>query len=133
MIDKGVVDRSLERSIYTTFLASTFRSIRFGINEAHGRGVAIQLNTFLDTGAVTVSSDGTFQINHDRIPSAVETLTSRIMTIQAEGNYKEAQEMLEKLGVVRPEVQIVLDRLTEIPIDIRPIYATAEQLVKESP
>ena len=133
LIDKGVVDRSLERSIYTTFLASTFRSIRFGINEAHGRGVAIQLNTVLDTGAVTVSSDGTFQINHDRIPSAVETLTSRIMTIQAEGNYKEAQEMLEKLGVVRPEVQIVLDRLTEIPIDIRPIYATAEQLVKESP
>ena len=133
LIDKGVVDRSLERSIYTTFLASTFRSIRFGINEAHGRGIAIQLNTFLDTGAVTVSSDGTFQINHDRIPSAVETLTSRIMTIQAEGNYKEAQEMLEKLGVVRPEVQIVLDRLTEIPIDIRPIYATAEQLVKESP
>ena len=133
LIDKGVVDRSLERSIYTTFLASTFRSIRFGINEAHGRGVAIQLNTFLDTGAVTVSSDGTFQINHDRIPSAVETLTSRIMTIQAEGNYKEAQEMLEKLGVVRPEVQVLLDRLTEIPIDIRPIYATAEQLVKELP
>ncbi len=133
LIDKGVVDRSLQRSIYTTFLASTFRSIRFGINEAHGRGIAIQLNTFLDTGAVTVSPDGTFQINHDRIPSAVETLTSRIMTIQAEGNYKEAQEMLEKLGVVRPEVQIVLDRLTEIPIDIRPIYATAEQLVKESP
>ena len=133
LIDKGVVDRSLERSIYTTFLASTFRSIRFGINEAHGRGVAIQLNTFLDTGAVTVSPDGTFQVNHDRIPSAVETLTSRIMTIQAEGNYKEAQEMLEKLGVIRPEVQVMLDRLTNIPIDIRPIYATAEQLVKESP
>ena len=55
------------------------------------------------------------------------------MTIQAEGNYKEAQEMLEKLGVVRPEVQVLLDRLTDIPIDIRPIYATAEQLVKELP
>ncbi len=41
LIDQGVVDRSLERSMYTTFLASTFRSIRFGINEAHGRGVAI--------------------------------------------------------------------------------------------
>ena len=52
LIDRGVIDRSLERSIYTTFLASTFRSIRFGINAAHGRGVAIQLNTFLDAGAV---------------------------------------------------------------------------------
>jgi hypothetical protein len=55
------------------------------------------------------------------------------MTIQAEGNYKEAQEMIEKLAVVRPEVRVLLDRLTEIPIDIRPIYSTAEQLVKALP
>ena len=40
--------------MYTTYLASMFRSIRFGVNEAHGRGVAIQLNYFLDNGGVTV-------------------------------------------------------------------------------
>ena len=128
LIDKGIVDRSLERSIYTTFLASTFRSIRFGINEAHGRGVAIQLNTFLDTGAVTVGNDGTFAVNHGRIRDAVEGLTRRLMTIQAAGDYTEAQRVLDTLGVVRPEVQRVLERLDGIPIDIRPRYTTAEAL-----
>ena len=129
LIDKGVIDHRLERSIYTTFLASTFRSIRFGINEAHGQGVAIQLNTFLDAGAVIVNSDGTFTVNHDRIRSAVEDLTSRLMTIQAEGDYQEAQNILTTLGVVRPDVQRVLDRLTSVPVDIRPQFATAELLL----
>ena len=128
LIDTGVVDRSLERSIYTTFLASTFRSIRFGLNEAHGRGVAIQLNTFLDAGAVTVADDGTFAVDHGRMRDAVEGLTRRLMTIQAEGNYAEAQRVLDTLGVVRPEVQRILARLGAIPIDIRPRYTAAEAL-----
>ena len=128
LIDKGVIDRSLERQIYTTFLASTFRSIRFGIGAAHGRGVAIQLNTFLDAGAVQVGPDGRFRVDHGRIRDAVEELTSRLMTIQAQGDYDEANRVLETLGVVRPEVQRVLDRLRSVPIDIQPRYVTAEEL-----
>jgi len=128
LIDKGVIDRSLERQIYTTFLASTFRSIRFGIGAAHGRGVAIQLNTFLDAGAVRVGPDGRFRVDHARIRDAVEGLTSRLMTIQAQGDYDEANRVLETLGVVRPEVQRVLDRLRNVPIDIQPRYVTAEEL-----
>ena len=128
LIDKGVIDRSLERQIYTTFLASTFRSIRFGIGAAHGRGVAIQLNTFLDAGAVRVGPDGRFRVDHGRIRDAVEGLTGRLMTIQAQGDYDEANRVLETLGVVRPEVQRVLDRLRNVPIDIQPRYVTAEEL-----
>ena len=132
LIDQGVVDRALERAVYTTFLASAFRSIRFGVNEAHGQGVAIQLNTFLDTGAVSVSSDGTFSVNHEQIRAAVEGLTRRLMMIEAGGEYDEARALLDTLGVVRPEVQRVLDRLTSVPIDIRPRYTTAEALADSS-
>ena len=128
LIDKGVIDRSLERRIYTTFLASTFRSIRFGIGGAHGRGVAIQLNTLLDAGAVIVGRDGRFRVDHTRIRSAVEELTGRLMTIQARGDYDEANRVLETLGIVRPEVQRMLDRLGGIPIDIQPRYVTADAL-----
>ena len=131
LIDKGVIDRSLERQIYTTFLASTFRSIRFGIGAAHGRGVAIQLNTFLDAGAVQVGPDGRFRVDHGRIRDAVEELTGRLMTIQARGDYDEANRVLETLGVVRPEVQRVLDRLRSVPIDIQPRYVTADALTAE--
>jgi len=128
LIDQGVLDASLERSMYTTFLASTFRSIRFGINEAHGRGVAVQLNTFLDAGAVTVDANGRFTVNHDRIRDAVTGLTTELMTIQATGDFEAAERLLEARGVVRPEVQRVLDRLSAIPTDIQPRYVTAAAL-----
>ena len=114
--------------MYTTFLASTFRSIRFGIGEAHGRGVAIQLNTFLDAGAVTVDAAGRFKVNHDLISDAVTGLTRELMTIQATGDIEAAEAILETRGVVRPEVQDVINRLSGIPIDIQPSYVTANML-----
>ncbi len=132
LIDRGEVEASLARSMYSTFLASTFRSIRFGINEAHGRGVAIQLNTFLDTGAVTVDADGQFAIDHTKIRGAVTGLTTELMTIQARGDIREAESLLKTRGVIRPEVQRVLDRLSGVPIDIEPRYITAEQLARDT-
>ena len=62
LVDHGKLDKAFNDTMYITYLASMFRSIRFGINEAHGRGVAIQLNYFLDHGGVTVASDGTFAV-----------------------------------------------------------------------
>jgi len=130
LIDSGAVDRSLERPMYTTFLVSTFRSIRFGINEAHGRGAAIQLNTFLDAGAVIVERGGTFSVDHAKIRAAVEDLTGRLMMIQARGDYAAAHDIIDTLGVVRPAVQGVLDRLQAIPIDIEPDFMTAKTLAQ---
>ncbi|HEX7136701.1 MAG TPA: hypothetical protein VF219_02600 [Vicinamibacterales bacterium] len=128
LIDKGVLPRSLERTLYTTFLASTFRSIRFGVNEAHGRGIAIQLNYLLDQGGFTARSDGTFVVNTGRIKEGVTGLTREILTIQADGDYQKAKGLTEKLGIVRPVVQKALDKLTSVPVDIDPRFSTATQL-----
>src|SRR5262249_43796998 len=117
MIDKGVLPKAMEQSLYTTFLASAFRSIRFGVGEAHGKGIAIQLNYLLDQRAFTVQSDGTFAVNPDRVKEGVTALTREIMTIQAEGNYENAKSLGERLGIVRPEVQRALDKLQSIPVD----------------
>ena len=125
LVDKGVVPAAIAASMYDTFLASAFRSIRFGISEAHGRGIAIQLNYLLDEGAVTVAPDGTFAIASGKMPGAVEALTREIMTLQAAGDYAHARQMIETLGIVRPEVQRVLDRLAEVPVDIAPNFTSA--------
>ena len=132
MIDKGVMPKSLESSLYTTFLASAFRSIRFGVNEAHGRGIAIQLNTLLDQRGVVVHADGTFKVDPGRIKEGVAGLTRDIMTIQAEGDYAKAKALGERMGVVRPEVQKVLDRLASVPVDIEPQFKTADLLLRSA-
>ena len=128
LVDHGKLDRKFEQTMYTTYLASMFRSIRFGLNEAHGRGVAIQLNYFLDHGGVVVAPDGTFAVVPARIKQNVIDLTRDIMTMEATGAYIDAKQMIEKMGVVRPTVQRVLDRLVNVPVDIEPRFVTAAAL-----
>jgi hypothetical protein len=130
MIDKGVLPKSLERTLYTTFLASTFRSIRFGVNEAHGRGIAVQLNYLLDQGGFLVRPDGTFAVDMAKVKEGVRGLTHDIMTMQAEGDYAKAIALRDRLGIVRPPVKRALDKMSGVPVDIEPRFTTAAQLLK---
>ena len=130
LADRQQIDPAIARTMYTTFLASSIRSIRFGINEAHGRGIAVQLASFLDAGAFVVKPDGTFMVDPGKIVAAVTALTREIMTLQAEGSYAKAKAMIEQRGVMRPEVQKVLDRLSGVPVDIEPTFTTAATLAR---
>jgi hypothetical protein len=133
LVDKGTLGKDLARTMYTTFLASTFRSIRFGLTEAHGKGIALQLNTLIDAGAFKVGPAGTFTVVPARVKDAVAALTREIMTVQAAGDYAAAKEMLAKRAVVRPEVQRLLDRLQGVPVDIEPQFVTADELAGRAP
>ena len=97
--------------MYTTFLASSFRSIRFGINEAHGRGQASSSTTSSTAGGFVVGADGTFAVDRGKIKEAVAALSRELLTLQAEGSYEKGQAILERLAVIRPETRRVLDRL----------------------
>ena len=133
LVDKGVLDKSLERTMYTSFLASCFRSIRFGLKEAHGKGIALQLTTLLDAGAFKVAKNGTFSVDATKVKGAVRDLTAELMTLQAAGSRSKAADLLKKRAVIRPEVQKILDRLDKVPIDIEPRFVTAQKLLEEAP
>ena len=128
LVDKGVIPKSMEQTMYTTFLASAFRSIRFGINEAHGRGIGIQLIALLDAGAFVVAKDGTFAVNPTKIKAAVAKLTGDLMTLEAQGNYAEAKGLIDMVKI-EPEFKRLLDKLVDVPVDIQPIFVTAAKLV----
>jgi hypothetical protein len=109
LMNKGVLDKTQEHAMYTTFLASTFRTLRFGISEAHSKGMALQLNWLLDRGAFVCGKDGRFSVDYAKVHAGVESLVSEIMTTQATGDYARAKALLQKYVVIRPEVQAMLD------------------------
>ncbi len=115
-----------ERPLYTTYLASAFRSVRFGVTEAHGKGMAMQFNYFLDKGAFTVDAGGTFAVDVPKMKSAVRDLTHELLTIEAEGDYAAAKKMLDTLAVIRPVMQHALDSLKDLPTDIDPVNESQE-------
>jgi len=126
LIDKGVIDREMQRTLYTTYLASMFRSVRFGITESHGRGVAMQFNYFTDEGAIKYDErTGKFSVDESKIRDAVKKLTTELLTIEAEGSYEKANAILEKYAMIRPPMKSALDKLKSVPVDIEPIFPMA--------
>jgi hypothetical protein len=130
LMDKGVIDKKQERSMYTTFLASTFRTLRFGLNDAHAKGMTLQVNYLLDHGAIRFGKDGLFTLDLAKTKQAVAGLTHDIMTLQAHGDYAGVKRMFDKMVVIRPEVKNVIDKLANVPVDIAPKFTTAAELTK---
>jgi peptidase M49-like protein len=121
-------DQAAQRQLYTTYLASSFRTLRFGLNDAHGKGMAIQFNYLTDKGAFVAHPDGTYSVDMSKIKSAIAALDHDLLTIEAEGNYSAARKMLDELGVIRPPLRKALDNLNGIPTDIEPEFVTADEL-----
>ncbi len=120
LFDKKILPAG-ERHLYTTFLASSFRTLRFGVHEAHGRGMALQFNYLTDKGAFVAKPDGTFTVDFTRIQPAVRDLVHDLLEIEATGDYPRAKKMLDELGIIRPAAQKAIDRLTDLPTDIEPL------------
>src|SRR5215467_5838972 len=127
MIDHGIIDKGMERTLYTTYLASMFRSVRFGITEAHGRGVAMQFNYLADEGAIKFNeAKGTFSVDHTKIKEGVTKLTHDLLTLEAEGSYEKAKNILDKFAIIRPPMRQALDKLKDVPVDIEPNFPLAK-------
>jgi hypothetical protein len=122
LFDHGLLPKTpaSEHQLYTTFLASAFRSLRFGLEEAHGKGMALQFNYLSDKGGFVANPDGTFAVNFAKIKAAVRDLCHDLLTVEAQGDYAGAKRMLDTLGVVRPGMQKAIDGLKGIPVDIDP-------------
>ena len=118
-----------KKSMYVTYLASAFRSIRFGLHEAHGKGQAIQLNYILQHGGFIYDSKTMrFSVDFDKIDECVEGLVREIISLQGLGNKQRALDIMNTLGVISPEATRVMLNIEQkgIPIDIYPSYPIFE-------
>jgi hypothetical protein len=108
-----------------TVSALLYRSIRFGADEAHGGGAAIQWNWFAEKGAVVPGGDGRFRVETPRFREAVRSLANELLMIEATGDFPRAQKLLAAYGKLTPEMERINARLKDIPVDIAPVYVAA--------
>ena len=126
-------DNAAQRQLYTTYLASMFRTLRFGLNDAHGKGMAIQFNYLMARGAFTERPNHTFALDLDKFKQGVRDLDHDLLTLEAQGDYAGAKKLEDETGVLRPALQKSLARLQGIPTDIDPVFVTADELAPEKP
>ena len=109
------------RDYYVTFMTSVFRSIRFGAASAHGKANMVRFNFFLDSGAFERDAEtGKYHVDFERMETAMTDLSRLLLTLQGDGDYDGARELIETKGVISDLLQGDLDRLTSagIPVDI---------------
>ncbi|MGM0430807.1 MAG: dipeptidyl-peptidase 3 family protein [Pseudomonadota bacterium] len=120
LFEQGVLAEGELEDYYTTFMASIFRSVRFGASSAHGKANMIRFNYFADAGAFTRNEQGQYAIDMNKMRSAMNSLSEKILTLQGDGDYNGVAELVATLGVVSPQLQADLDKLADagIPVDV---------------
>jgi hypothetical protein len=116
---KGEIDGDI-KDYMTTFMASIFRSVRFGASSAHGKANMIRFNFFKEKGAFSRNEDGTYMVNYDNMIVAMKDLSNLILTLQGNGDYDGVAKLVAEKGVISEELQTDLDRLSSanIPVDV---------------
>jgi len=118
--EQGEVDGDM-KDYYTTFMASIFRSVRFGASSAHGKANMIRFNYFKEMGAFSRDdTNGTYLINFDKLKEAMNSLSALILKHQGDGNYDGVNILVNNNAVIPAQLQSDLDRLDAlgIPVDI---------------
>ncbi len=125
LINEGEMPAELREHLEPTYVAGLFRAARFGVEEAHGLGVVAQFNYLTAKGALKVDSEGRFQAVSDKFPSAIRDLLHDMLTLQATGDYQGTAQFLDTYGKPSPELLAALDKLKDLPVDIRPEFVNA--------
>jgi hypothetical protein len=109
------------KEYYTTFIASVFRSVRFGAADAHGVANMIRFTFFKEMGAFERDAKTqTYKINFDKMKTAMDALSAKILMLQGDGDYDGVSKLVNDMAVIKPELQADLNRLQAkgIPVDI---------------
>lgn len=128
MIEKGVYPKEFEKQLWSTFLAGIFRSVRFGIDAAHGAGNAIIYNYLLENGAYQYNEKtNKVKVDYDKIYDVLKDLANKVLMIQAAGDYDGAKALIAQYAVNSPSMLKLKEQLADLPVDIWPEFAIEEK------
>jgi len=120
LYEKGEITEGVMMDYYVTFVASIFRSSRFGASSAHGKANMVRFNYFLERGAFSKNEQGYYVVHQDKFNQAMDSLGNLLLTIQGDGDYDRAMELLRTRGVMSETLKADLNKLktANIPVDI---------------
>ncbi len=128
MIEKGEFPKKSEKEIWATFLAGIFRSVRFGINEAHGGGNAIIYNYLLEKGGYVYNpKTEKVKVDFKKVYPALKVLANKILTIEATGDYEGSKSFIAQYAVSSPSMDKLRSKLSKLPVDIYPEFQIDRQ------
>jgi len=129
LMEKGVLPKERAQEFYASHVAGIFRTVRFGVAEAHGRAEMMEFNYFSEQGAITRDAQsGRYAIDFAKMPGAIASLAKELLEIEATGDRKRAEEWFKKYDSMPSELKSALQNIHDVPVDIDPISAFREKV-----
>ena len=123
LVDHGVIPSGKLNEIYASFLGETFRTIRFGIAEAHGAGAMMELSYLAEQGAIRRnSSTGLYEVDFKKMPGAIASLAKELLEQEATGDRGRTEKWFKKYAVMPPQLSAALAKGSDIPVDVDPQF-----------
>jgi Peptidase family M49 len=129
LMDKGVMPKSVAPEVYASHVAGIFRTVRFGVAEAHGRAEMMEFNYLSEQGAITQDAKtGKYVIDMEKMPTAIASLAKELLEIEATGDRNRAEQWFKKYDSMPAGLKSTLANIKDVPVDIDPVSAFGEQI-----
>ncbi|HLF13641.1 MAG TPA: hypothetical protein VI932_01960 [Bacteroidota bacterium] len=124
LMDKKVIDRKREKEYFVSYLGSLFRSVRFGLGEAHGKAAAISLNYLVTNGGILYeASTKRWSVDFPNFRGGVEKLARELVMLEGDGDPARVKEFFGKWITMTDPLSKSLAAVSDIAIDVIPKYS----------
>jgi hypothetical protein len=128
MVDHNALPQEKLEEYYASYVGGLFRTVRFGVAEAHGQAEMMEFNYLSERGAIRRNADGRYEIAYDKIPSAMADLAKELLETEATGDRARAENWFKKYDAMPQDLKASLKSAADVPVDIDPVYAFAEHV-----
>lgn len=129
LMDRGNLPKSRATEFYSSYVSGIFRSVRFGVAEAHGRGEMMEFNYLTEKGAITrEASTGRYAIDFAKMPGAIASLAKELLEIEATGDRQRAERWFTKYDQMPAALKASLANASSVPVDLDPVTSFGDRV-----
>lgn len=129
LMEHGNLPKSRANEFYSSYVSGIFRSVRFGVAEAHGRGEIMQFNYLTEKGAITRdASTGRYTIDYAKMPGTIASLAKELLEIEATGDRQRAENWFVKYDKMPANLKAALAKATSVPVDLDPVTSFGDRI-----
>jgi hypothetical protein len=128
LMERGVLPKEKTEEYYASYVAGIFRTVRFGIAEAHGKAEMMEFNYLSERGAIRREASGRYAIDYAVMAAALNDLAKELLEIEATGDRQRAEGWFKKYDVMPAELKAALKSATSEPVDINPVFSFKESV-----
>jgi hypothetical protein len=126
LVDHDVLPKNKLEEYYASYVAGIFRTVRFGVAEAHGQAEMMEFNYLSERGAITRQSSGRYAIDYQRMPADIKDLAKELLEIEATGDRTRGENWFKRYRTMPPELQASLKSAAGVPVDVDPVFSFKE-------